>query len=86
MSEKLFHDIRGIIPMHTVTVDDQAQITSDTPFVAVGMYVNAADSPNKAVILCAVQGGKILSIRAANLRINLSDDMKKSLAEVILTS
>jgi len=86
MSEKLFYDIRGIIPMHTVTVDDQSQITSDTPFVAIGMYVNAGEAPNKAIILCAVQGGKILSIRASNLRVNLGDDMKKALAEVILTS
>jgi hypothetical protein len=86
MSEKLFYDIRGIIPMHTVTVDDQGSVASDTPFVAVGMYVNASDTPNKAIILCAVQGGKILSIRASNLRINLGDDMKKALAEVILTS
>jgi hypothetical protein len=84
MSEKLFHDIKGVIPQHSVTVDSSYNMTSDTPFVAVGLYVNP--QTGKAVLLCAVQGGKILSIHASDVRVNLSEEMKKSLAEVILTS
>lgn len=86
-SEKLFHEIRGVIPQHTVTVGDNYNVTSDTPFVAIGMYVDPANGvSNKAVFLCAVQGGKIMQIRASDLRINFSDEMKKALAEVVLTS
>lgn len=84
MSEKLFHDIKGVIPTHAVTVDNSFNVTSDTPFVAVGMYVRHDN--NKAVLMCAVQGGQILAVYAHDVRINLSEEMKKSLAEVILTS
>lgn len=83
MSEKLFHDIKGVIPKHFSTIDGQV-IQSDTPFVAVGLWVHQGS--NKAVLLCAVQGGQILSIYADAVRINLNEEMKKSLAEVILTS
>lgn len=87
MSEKLFHDIKGIIPQHTVPLNGTS-VPADTPFVAVGIYVDRHNNsePHTAVILCAVQGGVILQVRAAQLRINLSEEMKKSLAEVILTS
>lgn len=83
MSEKLFHDLKGVIPKNNATFEG-TMVQSDTPFVAVGVYVHPGS--HKAVLLCAVQGGQILSMYADAVRINLSEEMKKSLAEVILTS
>jgi hypothetical protein len=85
MSEKLFHDIKGVIPQH-VSAINTGTVQSDTPCVAIGMFVDESSGVHQAVILCAVQGGKILQVHASDLRINLSEEMKKSLAEVILTS
>jgi hypothetical protein len=81
---KLFQTFAGVIPVGT-SMYGGTNVTSDTPFLAMGLW-HDSNTGGTPYLLCMVQGGKILSVKAEYVRVELTDDMKKALAEVVLTS
>jgi len=84
MSGKLFQTFAGVIPSGSALYGG-SNVVSDTPFLAMGLW-HDSNTGGTPYLLCMVQGGKILSLKAEQVRVELTDEMKKALAEVVLTS
>lgn len=84
MSEKLFQVFAGVIPANTPLWGGTHTLASDTPFLAMGLWKEEGNQ--QPWMLCMVQGGRILSARIGDVRVDLSDEMKRALAQVVLTS
>lgn len=82
MNGKLFQSFAGIVRQHGL-VNGTAMV-ADTPFLALGLFM-PKDS-NQPMFLAMLQGGIVGMVGIHDVRIELTDDMKKALAEVVLTS
>jgi hypothetical protein len=56
---------------------------ADTPFLAMGLFVPSSNNPQLVIML---QGGIMGQVNISDVRIEMTDDMKKALAEVVLSS
>jgi len=89
MNGKLFQNFSGVIPQHAQVKgsgNTMSNATSDTPFLTLGLYSDSDGSGTVPWLLCLLQGGQVVSVRATDVCIEMTDEMKKSLAEVVLKS
>lgn len=84
---KLFHEIVGVIPDGTALEGSGAAVRGDTPFIAFGLWLQGPDERvRKPMFIGYIPGGKVVSVLASALRVQLTTEMKKALAEVVMTT
>lgn len=82
---RLFQDIVGVIP-DGIVLEHGAAVQGDTPFIAFGLYVKGPELSRKPCFIGYIPGGKVVSVEAQYVRVQLSPDQKKALAEVVMTT
>lgn len=82
MNGKLFQSFAGVVKQHAMVNGNP--VPANTPFLAMGIFVpNAASEPK---LLVMMHGGALGTVNLMDVQIELTDDMKKALAEVVLAS
>lgn len=79
---KLFQSFAGTVNQHAMV--NGGPVPAETPFLALGIFVPSNSSDPKMLVM--LQGGTIATVALCDIKVDLSDDMKKALAEVVLKS
>lgn len=79
---KLFQSFAGTARQHALV--NGSSLPADTPFLAMGIFLPKDSSEPKLLVM--LHGGTLGTIALTDVRIEMSDDMKKALAEVVLAS
>lgn len=82
MSAKLFQTFAGVAKQHSMV--NGSTLIADTPFLAMGLFLPTGAGEPKLIVM--MQGGVMATVNLPDVRVELTDEMKKALAEVVLTS
>lgn len=82
MSDKLFQSFAGRVRQHALV--NGSSVPAETPFLALGLAGGKDGADPKLLVM--LQGGTIATVNLNDAIIEMTDEMKRALADVVLKS